>query len=103
MYNRFEFMVGLVDAMMDENPAEHPTIENVISRFSYIRDSLSQFKPRSLITSNKDPSLVTACWYACQVIRTLSILLPSSKSFGLFGGRPGGAASLQVAWCTHMS
>ena len=64
-------MVGLVDAMTDENPAERPTIENVISRFSYIRDSLSEFKLRSLIASNKDPSLVTAYRYARQVIRTV--------------------------------
>jgi len=28
LYNGFEFMVGLVDAMTDENPAERPTIEN---------------------------------------------------------------------------
>jgi len=35
-------MVGLFDAMTDENPAERPTIENVILRFSYIRDSLRE-------------------------------------------------------------
>ena len=42
MYNGFEFIVGLVDAMTDENPAERPAIENVILRFSYIQDSLRE-------------------------------------------------------------
>jgi hypothetical protein len=70
LYNGFEFMAGLVDAMTDENPAERPTIEDVISRFSYVRDSLSEFKLRSLITSKKDPTLVTTYRYARQVVRT---------------------------------
>jgi hypothetical protein len=75
LYNGFEFMVGLVDAMTDEDPAERPTIETVISRFSYIRDSLSEFKLRSLITSKKDPSLVTAYRYARQVVRTVEYII----------------------------
>ena len=75
VYNGFEFMVGLVDAMTDENPAERPTIENVISRFSYIRDSLSEFKLRSVITSKKDPSLVTTYRYARQVVRTVEYII----------------------------
>ncbi len=29
LYSGFEFMIGLVDAMTDENPAERPTIENL--------------------------------------------------------------------------
>jgi len=75
LYNGFEFMIGLVDAMTDENPAERPTIESVISRFSYIRDSLSEFKLRSLITSKKDPSLVTTYRYARQVVRTVEYII----------------------------
>lgn len=75
LYNGFEFMVGLVDAMTDENPGERPTIENVISRFSDIRDSLSELKLRSLITSKKDPSLVTTYRYVRQVVRTVEYII----------------------------
>jgi hypothetical protein len=79
MYNGFEFMVGLVDAMRDENPAKRPTIEDVISTFSCIRDSLSGFKLRSLITSQNDPSLFTTYRYARQAVRTLQYII-SRKS-----------------------
>jgi hypothetical protein len=75
LYNGFEFMVELVDAMTDENPAERPTIETVISRFSYIRDSLTEFKLRTLITAKKDPSLVTTYRYARQVVRTVEYII----------------------------
>ena len=75
LYRGFEFMSGLVDAMTNENPAERPTIENVISRFSYIRDSLSEFKLRSLIISKKDPSLVTSYRYVRQVVRTVEYII----------------------------
>jgi len=75
VYNGFEFMVGLVDAMTDNDPAERPTIENVISRFSYIQDSVSEFRRRSLITSKKDPSLVTTYRYARQVVRTVKHII----------------------------
>jgi hypothetical protein len=68
-------MVGLVDAMTDETPSERPTIENVISRFSYIRDSLSELKLRSLIMSKKDPRLVTTYRYARQVVRTVEYII----------------------------
>jgi hypothetical protein len=68
-------MVDLVDAMTDENPANRPTIENVISKFSCIRDSLSRFKLRTLITSKKDPSLFTAYRYARQAVRTLQYII----------------------------
>ena len=75
MYNGFEFMVELADAMTDENPAERPTIEEVISRFSCIRDSLSRFKLRSLITSKKDRSLITKYRYVRQVARTVGYII----------------------------
>ena len=68
-------MVGLVDAMTDENPGERPTIEDIISRFSYIRDSLSEFKLRSLITSKRDPRIITTYRYARQVVRTVQYII----------------------------
>ena len=75
VYNGFEFMTGLVNAMTDENPAERPTIETVISRFSYVRDSLSEFKLRSLITSKKDPRLFTTYRYVRQAVRTVQYII----------------------------
>ena len=68
-------MAGLVNAMTDENPAKRPTIENVISTFSFIHDSLSGFKLRSLITSKRDPSLFTTYRYARQAIRTVQYII----------------------------
>jgi len=75
MYNGFDFMADLVDEMTDENPAMRPTIENVISTFNYIRDSLSGFKMRSLITSKRDPILFTTYRYARQVVRTVQYII----------------------------
>jgi hypothetical protein len=68
-------MVDLVNSMTDENPAKRPTIENVISTFSRIRDSLSEFKLRSLITSKKDPSLFTTYRHARQAVRTVQYII----------------------------
>jgi len=67
-------MVDLVDAMTDEDPARRPTIENVISIFSRIRNSLSRFKLRTLITSKTDPSLFTTYRYARQAVRTVQYI-----------------------------
>ena len=68
-------MVELVDAMTDENPANRPTIEEVISRFSLTRDSSSRFKLRSLITSRTDRSLITRYRYVRQVVRTVGYII----------------------------
>ena len=75
MYNGFEFMVSLVNAMTDVNPAERPTIKDAISAFTRIRDSLSEFKLRSLITSKNDPSVFTTYRYARQTVRTLQYII----------------------------
>ena len=42
-------MKGLVDAMTDEDPEKRPTIEDIISSFSHIRNSLSRIKLRTVI------------------------------------------------------
>jgi len=75
VYTGFGFMKGLVDAMTNEDPGKRPSIEEVISRFSRIRDSLSRLKLRSLMIAKKDPSLITAFRYARQVVRTAKYLL----------------------------
>jgi len=71
----FEFMIGLVDAMTDEGPEQRPVIEDVISRFSRIRNSLSGFKLRSPITPKQDPSLFTTLRYARQAVRTARYII----------------------------
>jgi hypothetical protein len=73
--NGFEFMISLVDAMTDEDPEKRPVIEDVISRFSRIRNSLSGFKLRSPITFKQDHSLITTLRYVCQTARTTQYLV----------------------------
>lgn len=75
VYNGFEFMMGLVDEMTDEDPEKRPVIEDVISTFSRIRDSLSGFKLRSPITLKQDPSFITTLRYACQAARTAQYIV----------------------------
>jgi hypothetical protein len=68
-------MEELVGAMTAIEPAKRPTIEEVVEKFSYIRNSLSEFKLRSLIASRKDPALITTYRYTCQAIRTLEYII----------------------------
>ncbi|KAI0249675.1 kinase-like domain-containing protein [Lactifluus subvellereus] len=74
-YNGFNFMKELVDAMTDGDPEKRPVIEEVIVRFSRIRNSLSGSKLRFPITSRGDPSVVTVFLYARQTIRTVKCIL----------------------------
>jgi hypothetical protein len=46
-------MKELVDAMTTVDPRKRPTIEEVVIRFSRIRESLSAFKLRFPITNNR--------------------------------------------------
>lgn len=68
-------MEELVNAMTAVDPAKRPAIEEVVKKFSYIRNSLGKFKLRSLITSRKDPALITTYRYTCQAIRTLQYII----------------------------
>jgi hypothetical protein len=68
-------MGGLVDAMTDSDPEKRPVIEDVIARFSRIRNSLTGFKLRLPITSRKDASPVIAFRYTRQMIRTIEYIL----------------------------
>jgi hypothetical protein len=63
-------MSELVDAMTDENPAQRPTIEEVVEMFDSIRCSLSTVKLRSTITSKSDPTIFTMFRHARQLTRT---------------------------------
>ena len=68
-------MEELVGAMMAVDPAKRPTIEEVVEKFSHIRNSLGEFKLRSLITSRNDPTLITTYRYTRQAIRTLQYII----------------------------
>ena len=46
-------MKELVDAMTAVDPGKRPTIEEVVAKFSRIRESLSAFKLRFPITDNR--------------------------------------------------
>ncbi len=61
--------------MTAKDPAKRPTIEVVVERFSHIRNSFSEFKLRSLITSRKDPTIITTYRYTRQAIRTLQYII----------------------------
>jgi len=74
-YNGFEFMDELVGAMTAVDPAKRPTIEGVITKFSLIRDLLSEWKLRSLITSRRDPTLITTFRYTPHAIRTAQYII----------------------------
>jgi hypothetical protein len=68
-------MDELVGAMTAVDPAKRPTIEGVIAKFSLIRDLLSEWKLRSLITSRRDPTLITSFRYTRHAIRTAQYIV----------------------------
>ena len=76
-------MEGLVDAMTDDDPEKRPTVEDVISRFSPIRDSLNKIKLRTFIAAKRDPSLFTACRHTRQFIRTAKYALSRKAAIPL--------------------
>ncbi|KAI0294525.1 kinase-like domain-containing protein, partial [Russula brevipes] len=73
-YDGFEFMRELVQDMTHVDSAKRPSIEDVIAKFSHIRQSLSGFKLRSPIISKHNPSLFTVFRCAKQALLTLHYL-----------------------------
>ena len=63
-------MQDLIDEMTHVDPAKRPSIEEVVARFSRIRESLSGFKLRSTIIAKHDPSLFSMFRRARQALRT---------------------------------
>ncbi|KAJ6456372.1 hypothetical protein C8R45DRAFT_844991 [Mycena sanguinolenta] len=62
----FEFMRALVDHMIAEDPAVRPTIDEVIQRFTVIRNNLSSWKLRSRVVTADTfplPSRPLKHWY----------------------------------------
>jgi len=68
-------MEDLVDSMTSPNPADRPRIEDVIRRFTEIRNSLSQIKSRSALTSKMAPWIVRATQERRQNIRTIQYII----------------------------
>lgn len=68
-------MKELVEAMTDENPANRPTIEEVVEKFDRIRGSLGTIKLRSSITPKNDHILFTVFRHAMQLTRTVRYII----------------------------
>ncbi|KAF8265700.1 kinase-like domain-containing protein [Lactarius quietus] len=73
--NGFEFMEELVASMTQDNPAERPSIEDVLREFSRIQASLSKTKLRSAITSKNTPKVFGIIRQAGQSVRTLRYIV----------------------------
>lgn len=67
-------MQDLVNKMTHINPAMRPLIEDVVTGFSYIRKSLSEFKLRSPLVSKQKTSLFTIFHRAKQALLTLQYI-----------------------------
>ena len=68
-------MHDLVAEMTHINPTKRPLIEDVVAKFSLIRESLSSFKLRSPIISKHDPSLFSVFRCAKQILLTLQDII----------------------------
>lgn len=64
-------MEDLVNWMTLDNPAKRPQIEDVLEKFAPIRQSLSQSKLRSAITSRKVPKFFGVAQQARQSLLTM--------------------------------
>ena len=68
-------MESLIIAMTKERPEDRPRIEDVIRRFAIIRESLSEIKLRSALTSKKLPRIICLPQEAIQHARTIQYTL----------------------------
>jgi hypothetical protein len=82
-YNGFEFMEDLVNSMTHEDPMRRPRIEEVVKRFSRIRESLSVAKLRSSIISHRDTFIITTFRYTGQAIRTVQHIISQKPAIPL--------------------
>lgn len=70
-YHGFQFMEELVGAMTNEDPAQRPSIEEVIKRFTAVQASLRGTKLRSALTSRKMPRIFNVFRQARQSLLTI--------------------------------
>jgi hypothetical protein len=73
-------MQDLVDEMTHINPAKRPLIEDVVAKFTHIRKSLSGFKLRSPLVSERKPSLFTIFRRAKQALLTVQYIFSSQAA-----------------------
>lgn len=64
-------MEELINAMTNEDPAERPSIEEVIKRFTVVLGYLRTAKLRSPLTPRKVPRVFTVYWQARQCLLTI--------------------------------
>ena len=64
-------MEELIGAMTNEDPAQRPSIDEVIERFTVIQRSLSSTKLRSALTSRKVPRILSLFRQARQYLLTI--------------------------------
>ena len=67
-------MQDLVNEMTHINPTKRPSIEDVLAKFAHIRKSLSGFKLRSPLESERKPSLFTIFRRAKQALLTVQYI-----------------------------
>jgi hypothetical protein len=79
-YDGFEFMRDLVDNMTDVNPTKRPLIEDVVTTFSDICESLDESKLRSPILSKHKPYLFIVFLCAKQALLTLWFIFACKPS-----------------------
>lgn len=70
-YDGFEFIQDLVDEMTDINPRNRPLIEDVVARFSHIRESLNKTTLNSRIVRRNKPYIFHVFSCAKQALVTL--------------------------------
>ena len=68
-------MQDLVNEMTHINPVKRPFIEDVVTKFSYTRKSLSEFKLRFPLVTKHNPNLFTIFRRAKQAVLTLQYIL----------------------------
>ncbi|KAJ7144698.1 kinase-like domain-containing protein [Mycena filopes] len=75
----FEFMWPLISDMVQADPLQRPTMDEVVSRFEKIRKNLSSWKLRSRVAIKEDkayqPLLIIRHWY--RRVRYLLLRIPS--------------------------
>ncbi|KAJ6481282.1 kinase-like domain-containing protein [Mycena vitilis] len=76
----FEFMDDLVAEMIQEEPAQRPTMDDVVRRFSEIKAGLSRWKLRSRFTSDSHFGIVQSTVYWARQLYFMARRIPAIPS-----------------------
>lgn len=74
-YGGFGFIKPLVEDMVHVDPSKRPKIDEVVSRFKSIRDSLGAWKLRSRLVGRKEWRIVRVWKFGGHVYRTAGYVL----------------------------